>query len=142
LAAVDALHALACNSPADVSRVNVICNAQRGDLFSATYDRDADGKWVSRSGFNVLAAESWIGGVQPQDTVSGPGVERIAGLIVGRCRVLGPEFRIPQATWIARLGIRAVEAGTTTDLWGVEPLYPGRSSAEIQWEKLHPEDAR
>jgi hypothetical protein len=80
-----------------------------------------------------------MAGLQPQDTVSGPGVEKIASLIVGRCRVLDLEFRAPQATWIARLGIRAAETGATSDLWGVEPLYLGRSSAEVQWEKLHPE---
>jgi tRNA threonylcarbamoyladenosine biosynthesis protein TsaB len=137
LSAVDALHAVACNSPADVNRVNVICNAQRGDLFSATYGRDADGNWVSEAGYNVLSADSWMDGLQPLDTVSGPGVEKVTSLIVGRCRVLGPEFRIPQAAWIARLGNQAVEAGTTSDLWGVEPLYLGRSSAEVQWEKLH-----
>ena len=60
----------------------------------------------------------------------------------GGCRVLEPEFRIPRAVWIARLGIRAAEAGTTSDLWGVEPLYFGRSSAEVQWAKLHPDDPK
>jgi hypothetical protein len=78
-----------------------------------------------------------MAGLQPQDTVSGPGVEKIAGMIADRCRVLGPEFRIPRAVWIARLGIRAAEAGTVSDFWAVEPLYLGRSSAEVQWEKLH-----
>src|SRR5262245_27895984 len=137
LAAVDALHAVACNSPDDVSRVNVICNAQRGDLFSATYCRDAGGSWVLQKGIEVVSAESWMAGLRPHDTVSGPGVEKIAGLIGDRCRVLGPEFRVPRAVWIARLGIRADEAGATSDLWAVEPLYFGRSSAEVQWDKRH-----
>jgi tRNA threonylcarbamoyladenosine biosynthesis protein TsaB len=137
LAAVGALHAVACNSPADVSRVNVICNAQRGDLFSAVYDRETDGSWDSNAGLNVLSAESWIASLQSRDTVSGPGIEKIAGLIAGRCRVLAAQFRVPQAAWIARLGIRAAEAGATSDFWAVEPLYLGRSSAEVQWEKLH-----
>jgi tRNA threonylcarbamoyladenosine biosynthesis protein TsaB len=137
LAAVDALHAVACNSPADVIRVSVICNAQRGDFFSATYGRDSDGNWLSHAGLQVLSVESWIASLQSHDTVSGPGIEKIAGLIAGRCRVLDAEFRVPQAVWIARLGIRASEAGASSDAWAVEPLYLGRSSAEVQWEKLH-----
>jgi tRNA threonylcarbamoyladenosine biosynthesis protein TsaB len=139
LAAIDALRAVAWNSPADVNRVNVICTAQRGDLFSAVYDRDTDGSWVSKAGPEVLSAESWMAGLQSYDTVSGPGIEKIAGMIGGRCRVLASEFRVPQAAWIARLGIRAAEASQTSDLWAVEPLYLGRSSAEVQWEKLYPE---
>src|SRR5262249_24383138 len=130
------------NSPANVSRVNVICNAQRGDLCSATYERDAIGNWVPRGGFKALSAEAWIAGLRPHDTVSRPGVEKFAGQIIGRCRVLDAAFCLPQAAWIARLGIRAAEAGATSDLWAVEPLYLGRSSAEIQWEKLHPEDSK
>jgi len=137
LAAIDARHAVACNSPADVSRVSVICNAQRGDLFTAVYDRDRAGSWVPEAGPEILSAESWIAGLQAQDTVSGPGVDKLAGLIGGRCRILAAEFRVPQAAWIARLGIRAAEVGATSDLWAVEPLYLGRSSAEVQWEKLH-----
>ncbi|MGE5193070.1 MAG: tRNA (adenosine(37)-N6)-threonylcarbamoyltransferase complex dimerization subunit type 1 TsaB, partial [Deltaproteobacteria bacterium] len=48
LAAVDALHAIACNSPADVWSVKVIGNAQRGDLFTAKYVRSAGGDWISQ----------------------------------------------------------------------------------------------
>ncbi|MGE5192506.1 MAG: hypothetical protein ACM3U2_08380, partial [Deltaproteobacteria bacterium] len=84
-------------------------------------------------------AETWIAGLNSQDSVSGTGVEKIAPSIAARCRVLDPAFRIPRAIWIARLGMRAVEAGITADFWGVEPLYLGRSSAEVQWDKLHPE---
>ena len=139
LAAVNALHAVACNSPADVSRVKVICDAQRGDLFTATYGRDTGGEWLPQAGIEVAPVESWMAGLDLQDTVSGPGIGRIAPLIAGRCRVLDPEFRIPRAIWIARLGIKAVEAGLASDFWKAEPLYLGRSSAEVQWEKLHPD---
>jgi tRNA threonylcarbamoyladenosine biosynthesis protein TsaB len=137
LAAIDTLHAVACNSPADVDLVKVVGSAQRGDLITATYARNAEGSWVSQSGMNVVSAESWLAGLQAQDTVSGPGVDKVAALIADRCRVLDAEFRIPRAVWIAHLGVQAADAGTTNDFWAVEPLYFGRSSAEVQWEKLH-----
>jgi tRNA threonylcarbamoyladenosine biosynthesis protein TsaB len=138
LAAVNALHAVACNSPASINRVNVIANAQRGALFTATYRRDASGSWVAEAEIEVVSAESWLAGLRSKDTVSGPGVEKIAALIADRCRLLDPEFRIPRAVWTARLGIRTFETGATSDFWAVEPLYLGRSSAEVQWDKLHP----
>jgi tRNA A37 threonylcarbamoyladenosine modification protein TsaB len=133
------LHAVACNSPADVSRVDVICDAQRGDLFTATFERTAEGDWVSQGRIQIVTAASWSAGLNPQTTVSGPGLAKMASLISNSCRVLGPEFRVPQAVWIARLGIQAVEADIATDPWSVEPLYLRRSSAEVQWDKLHPE---
>ena len=58
--------------------------------------------------------------------------------VEGRCRVLEPEFRVPRAAWIGRLGIQAAEEGQSADLWSLQPLYLRRSSAEVQWEKLHP----
>src|SRR5262249_53543948 len=109
------------------------------NLFSATYERVADANWVLQGRIDVLPADLWLAGLQSQDTVSGPGVENVAQRIAGRCRVLDAEMRIPQAVWIARLGIQTAQAGTTGDLGGVEPMYFGRSSAEIQWEKLHAE---
>src|SRR5207302_9751075 len=50
LAAVDTLQSIACNSPVDVAVVEVICDAQRGDLFAGTYARDVHGEWVPRGG--------------------------------------------------------------------------------------------
>ncbi|HEY2253189.1 MAG TPA: tRNA (adenosine(37)-N6)-threonylcarbamoyltransferase complex dimerization subunit type 1 TsaB, partial [Planctomycetaceae bacterium] len=46
LVAVDTLHAISCNSPADTTTVEVICDAQRGDLFAGKYRRNESGHWV------------------------------------------------------------------------------------------------
>ena len=138
LVAVDTLHAVACNSPADITTVEVICDAQRGDLFSGKYVRDAASQWILKDEIRQIPAEAWAHDVQPADTVSGPGLDKFAHLVVGRCRVLSGDFRRPVATWIGRLGIEKLKAGLVADLWSVEPLYLRRSSAETQWEKLHP----
>src|SRR5437016_3375486 len=50
LAAVDTLHAIACNSPPDVSTVEVLCDAHRGDLFTGRYTRNATGGWNPQEG--------------------------------------------------------------------------------------------
>lgn len=138
IAAVDTLPAIACNSPPGVGAVEVIADAQRGDLFAGRFVRGSDGVFSARQGIRIVAAEDWAAGLTPEDTVSGPALEKLAPLVERRCRVLASEFRVPSAAWIARLGTRAAEAGLESDLWSVEPLYLRRSSAEIQWEKLHP----
>jgi len=138
LVAVDTLHAVACNSPADITAVEVICDAQRGDLFSGKYVRDVSGQWRLEHEIRQIPVEAWAHDIQTADVVSGPGLDKFAHLVEGRCRVLSADFRRPVANWIGRLGIEKLKAGQAADLWSVEPLYLRRSSAETQWEKLHP----
>lgn len=138
LVAVDTLHAVACNSPADTTAIEVICDAQRGDLFAGKYLRDTSGNWIPEHDIRQIPAEAWAHEVKPTDTVSGPGLDKFASLVEGRCRVLTSEFRRPLAVWVGRLGIEKLNSGHAADLWSVEPLYLRRSSAETQWEKLHP----
>ncbi|HLJ10767.1 MAG TPA: tRNA (adenosine(37)-N6)-threonylcarbamoyltransferase complex dimerization subunit type 1 TsaB [Planctomycetaceae bacterium] len=137
LAAVDTLQAIACNSPSDTLAVEVVCDAHRGELFVGKYARRAAGEWAPVDSISVVPSGDWVGGLQSSDTVTGPALGTLAGLVAGRCRVLPAEFRVPHATYIARLGIQALESGLEADFWAVEPLYLRRSSAESQWEKLH-----
>jgi tRNA threonylcarbamoyladenosine biosynthesis protein TsaB len=138
LVAVDTLHAVACNSPADITTVEVICDAQRGDLFSGKYARDASSQWIPEHETRQIPVDAWAHEVKSTDTVSGPGLDKFAHLVAGRCRVLSADFRRPLATWVGRLGIEKLKSGQAADLWSIEPLYLRRSSAETQWEKLHP----
>ena len=138
LAAVDTLEAIACNAPPDVTTIEVISNANRGDVFAGRYVRTGSGSWARQGEIRMLGAPVWAAALTPDDTVTGPGLDQFAALVEGRSKILAPRFRVPQAAWIARLGIQANESGRLADLWSVEPLYFGPSSAEVQWEKLHP----
>ena len=137
LAAVDTLRAIACNSPSDTAAVEVVCDAHRGELFVGNYVRRAEEEWASVDSISVVPIGDWIAELQSSDAVTGPALGTLADLVAGRCRVLPAEFRVPHAAAIARLGIQAIEAGLAADFWAVEPLYLRRSSAELQWEKLH-----
>jgi hypothetical protein len=118
--------------------IEVIGDAQRGDLFRGKYARTADGRWRRDGEIETIAAEVWATGLGADDVLSGPGINKFGHLVGGRCRVLPPECRIPGAMCVGRLGIDAIEAGMAADFWSIEPLYLRRSSAEVQWEKLHP----
>ncbi len=135
---VNTLEAIACNSPGNVTAVEVICDAQRGDLFAAKYARDSLDHWIPLESIRQMPVPAWAEGVTSTDTLSGSGLEKFGKLVEGRCRALSSEFWQPQADWIGRLGIDKLQAGQVADLWSVEPLYLRRSSAETQWEKLHP----
>lgn len=138
LAAVDTLQTIACNSPEDVPAVEVISDAQRGDLFVGRYARTSAGDWAPQNEIAIVRAEGWAAELVAGATISGPGLEKVANLLDGRFHLLPSECHVPAAVWVARLGIAAYEAGQAVDLWGIEPRYLRRSSAEVQWEKLHP----
>lgn len=138
LVAVDTLLAIACNSLPGNSCIDVIADAQRGDLFAGHYERDAQGQWSGSGEIRVVRAEDWATGLTDSCTLSGPGLEKFGALVAGRCPVLPAEFWVPSAANIARLGALTLAAGQSADPWEVEPLYLRRSSAEVQWEKLHP----
>lgn len=138
LVAVDTLLAIACNSPPDVPHVDVIADAQREDLFVGRYERSTAGPWVRPGEIRALRAADWGSELTDRHTVSGPGLEKYGALAQGHCRILPPEFRVPHAACVARLGLDVLAAGQTADPWTLQPLYLRRSSAEFQWEKLHP----
>src|SRR5438045_633141 len=107
LAAVDTFQAIACNCPADISTIEVIGDAQRGDLFRGKYTRTAEGRWRRDGGIEAIAAEVWAANLNADDVLSGPGIKKFGHFVGGRCRMLPPELRVPRAAWVARLGIDA-----------------------------------
>ena len=138
LVAVDTLQAIAVNSPNDIDQIDVVADAQRGDLFVGRYRQELPGQWECEQVVEVLSADSWIATLDVNRAVSGPGLEKLADRIPNRGRILARENWIPNAITVGRLGLRAFLAGETVDSAAVEPLYLRRSSAEVQWERLHP----
>jgi tRNA threonylcarbamoyladenosine biosynthesis protein TsaB len=134
--AVDTLHAIACNSPADVASIQVVSDAQRGNLFIRDYTRSPTGEWVAQGAMRIASASSWVDALVPDNTVTGPALEKYGSLVAGRCRIVEAEFRVPRAATVARLALKSLASHGPIDPWTLEPLYFGPSSAEIQWKKL------
>jgi tRNA threonylcarbamoyladenosine biosynthesis protein TsaB len=135
--AVDTLLAIAEDSPADISRLTVIADAQRGGLYVGKYVRSAE-SWVREGEIATPLAKAWCESVSGSEIVAGPGLDRWEKELEGRCRLLS-SLRIPKAATICEIGRRQFLAGKTADLWELEPYYLRKSSAEEQWELRHPD---
>ncbi len=140
LAAVDTYLCIAENSPDDVDDVWIIGDAQRDELSVGRYHRDADGSWTLTEQITIAAGQAWCQARTPGDVVSGPGVVRFESELASRCRVLGPEYRDPQAAIVARLGERKIDSSGADDFWSLEPFYFRRSAAEEKWDAAHPKE--
>lgn len=132
VAAVDSLQAIAEECPDELAKVTVIADAQRGDLYVGLYQQE-DGQWVRLDAITFHPAKAWIGSLSRSVTVAGPGLERWAADFPADCSLLS-DRTVPNATTICKIAARQFQAGDVEDLWGLEPYYLRKSSAEEQWE--------
>ncbi len=113
---VDSLLAVAAHSPYDVTDVEVIVDAQRGELFVGYY-ASIDGVWQVQAPIRLVPCDNWINSLTPGHCVSGSALAKLADNIRNRCRVLPESCWYPTARQIAQLGRRQMLAGESADLW-------------------------
>lgn len=141
LTSVDTLCAIASNSPADVSQVHVVSDAQRGELYLGRYARAADEKWSATAEIEVVDGEQWCGLLSDTDVVTGPGLAPWESRLAGVCHVLPEALRIPQASAVARIGEQRSRSGQHDDPWTLEPFYIRKSAAEEKWDARAADEA-
>jgi tRNA threonylcarbamoyladenosine biosynthesis protein TsaB len=134
IVAVDTHQAIAVNTPDDFRRVQVVSEAQRGDVFHSTFERAADGDWTEAVPLAFQPIDAWIKELRAHDVVNGPGVNRLVEQLTGRCRVLEQVHARPRAAVVGQIGLRLAEKSVFADPWTMEPRYVRRSSAEEKWD--------
>lgn len=137
LVAVDTMQAVAENSPAEVKRVSVIADAQRGELFVGHYRREENGNFARIGEITIVPATTYAERCQLGDFITGPGLQRFENLFADGSRIAPPEIRIPKAAVIADLAGRSAEAGRFADLWSLEPFYLRKSAAEEKADRAN-----
>lgn len=134
LAAVDTHQAIAVNTPVELRRVQVVSDAQRGDLFFSSFTRDAEGAWIETNSLEFQPVHDWIERLGSEEVVSGPGVAKLVEQLQGRCQVLESEHWRPRAAVVGQLGFELAIGANFSDPWTLEPKYVRRSSAEEKWD--------
>lgn len=136
---VETLRSIAHNAPADVARVQVAMNAQRGELFVGEFERHAEAEWSKKSPLKIVSTSDWQASLNASSVVMGPALEALAKDLADRspCRILEMSTWHPRAAIVAQLGERAAAAGELADPWTLEPLYVRKSAAEEKWDAAH-----
>jgi tRNA threonylcarbamoyladenosine biosynthesis protein TsaB len=116
------------------ARVQVILNAQREELFIGSFLRASSGSWIETQPLRIERADRWLETLQPEDVVTGPGVEPLRSQLSQKCKVLSQEFSEPRAVWVGRVGLELIAAGQSTTCWDLEPYYVRKSAAEEKWD--------
>lgn len=127
LVAVDTLQAIAQQVPSEIEAVTVISDAQRGELFTASYRWDAD------SGCRRLIDSVHLSTVTSLPTeypVTGPALLKLRTTLGETHQLLDESFCQPRATTVARIGLDMLHRGHLSVPETLEPVYIRPSYAE------------
>ncbi len=134
--AVDTFAAIAENAPAELTRVFVIEDAQRDDLFVGEYTRHPHQAWEQVSPIRIVSADEFLQSRSDLAVVMGPGLAKLETETLPDHWLKDPQIRQPRASMIASLG-RLQKQSTVgeplaeeNDFWRASPFYLRMSAAE------------
>ena len=135
LVGFDSLEAIAQNAPADASRVSVVADAQRGDLYVAEFTRpDSSEPLVRAAPTRIVPAADWLASLDAPTLVLGPGLERLPSPLPADAHSQ-PVGNEPEGKALVSFALNLWESGHRVDPMFLEPHYLRRSAAEEQWDR-------
>ena len=138
--AVDTFAAIAENLPQDMTRVQIIEDAQRDDLFVAEFQRAPTKEWIQRAPIQTISVGEFLSAQTPDCSITGPGIKKLKSLDCPAKLFSELEYCQPRASIIAKLGWRLAQTNdaseTTHDFWKAVPFYVRASAAEEKRDSL------
>jgi len=138
LVAVDTLQALAAGHDTPASRLWVVTDAQRDAVYAACFALQTPHAPETLVPTMVLPAHQLASQIGPTDAVGGLAVDKL----LQAAPELAPQAlgapRGPAARWVGAEGIAAFQRDESSDARSLTPVYLRQSSAETQWDRLHP----
>jgi tRNA threonylcarbamoyladenosine biosynthesis protein TsaB len=129
---VDTLQVLANQlDPPAAARIHAVFDAQRKQLFAATFRRGQIGLFVERlSETKVIDLAELVAALAPGDVVVGPIAGQLASTLPPGTMIAASEACVPRAATIGRLAWHDYQAGRRDGLWHLAPQYHRPSAAE------------
>jgi tRNA threonylcarbamoyladenosine biosynthesis protein TsaB len=132
---VDTLEAIAARAPAEVPRLSVAVDAQRGQVVARLFERGADGWFHPAGPADLVDLDAWLRGVPPGTSITGPILRKAAGHVPDGVPMIDSHDWAPTAAAVARVALRDYAAGRRDDVWSLLPRYSRRSAAEEKWDR-------
>ncbi|WP_425618809.1 tRNA (adenosine(37)-N6)-threonylcarbamoyltransferase complex dimerization subunit type 1 TsaB [Anatilimnocola sp. NA78] len=141
LIGVNTLDAIAAQVPTSDCTLHVVLDAQRKELFLATY-RTSSGRWQRQAADTIIAAQSWLDSLAsaPADAnpiVAGPALNKLHNRVPANVVCSDPSTWHAQAATIGHLAHLANLAGGADELWSLAPHYLRVSYAEEKRTEAH-----
>lgn len=146
LVAVDTLQALAAGHETPAERLWVVTDAQRDAVYAACFSLKTPHAPQTLVPTLVLPVQQLATQIHTGDLVRGLAVDKLLEASPELARAVVPALTgevggtllSPTARWVGQEGIAAFGRGELSDARSLTPVYLRQSSAETQWERLHP----
>jgi tRNA threonylcarbamoyladenosine biosynthesis protein TsaB len=130
---LNTLEVIAAQARCDGPRLSVAIDAQRGQVFAATFEVGTQHGWQMIGGPRLLDDDEWLAELKRGMAASGPALSRLAGRLPSGVALVDEQDRAPRADAVAALAWTRHLQGAYDDVWKLAPLYLRKSAAE---EKL------
>jgi len=127
---VDSLQTIAAGAPADCQELTTVLDAQRRQLFVASFRRDEHGHMQRATDTQIVDIERWLAALRPGQVVAGPILDKLAQRLPAGVQTLPPALWAPRAAGVASLAWRRYQAGQRDSMWQLVPNYGRASAAE------------
>jgi tRNA threonylcarbamoyladenosine biosynthesis protein TsaB len=136
--AVETFTAIAARCPLSAAALDVICDGQRGMLYTQRFARSGASEWAPATELKVVGKDEWLRDLDAEVLVSGPGLPLVEASLPPGARAVPADLRDADLGGVLLAGLARYESGARDDPWRCEPLYLRRSSAEETWDRKHP----
>lgn len=134
---VDTFACIARQAPPQVGLLDVIADAQQGQVYTQTFVRELQTqKWQSASELIIEPLTTWLARRQPLAWATGPAVVTFAKQVNGQTNLVPTQHCLPRLESMLQEAIEHGSALSGAELLTCEPLYLRPSSAEEKWTKL------
>jgi tRNA threonylcarbamoyladenosine biosynthesis protein TsaB len=130
LIGVNTLAVLAHQAPPGDEPLWTVMDAQRGELFVARFDQNADRKLILTHNTSILTQDDWLAELRPRHRITGPATGRVLAKLPTKISVVPEPHWQPTAEAVGFVGWQAYRAGDRDDVWKLVPLYYRQSAAE------------
>jgi tRNA threonylcarbamoyladenosine biosynthesis protein TsaB len=132
LLAIATFPAIASQAVAAEVNVDVIADAQQGNVYMQRFG-------THPAALAIMPFEQWLERALASNVaVTGPGAETFVSRLPSTSKVLSRDCWFARPASLLKLGLERFRNGERDDPYIVEPIYLRASSAEVQWEQLHP----
>jgi tRNA threonylcarbamoyladenosine biosynthesis protein TsaB len=122
-------------STQDFSQLEVVLDAQRGEVVVGTFSRSEDGWFYPSGPQHLMPIDRWLAELRPGIAVTGPILKKLQSRIPSGIMILEEPLWHPRAAQVARIAERDYAAGRRDEIWTLLPRYSRRSAAEEKLEK-------
>jgi len=136
LLAVDTFAAIALQASEEARVLDVLADAQQDKMYVQRFARSLQGaEWQATSPLAIVPIVRWLGTLDGDVWVSGPGLRVHFEQLPQATRTVGDQDWDPRPESLLRLGLARYLKGESDSPFVLEPLYLRPSSAEEKWRE-------